>query len=187
MFLPHPRVKVGIVGSLPDREVAYLASDRQGSNFESCVGRTVSSQSSQSTHLQWMKMIYISCTLYVLVSAVLCNITHITWAIISPSSGGSPGPVQPIRAQRCTYSAWNPIHFISFERVNISGVSDNHGTLKDYLSQVRLQWLRLPGIRVSKTHVSCPLNPHSAKIDFSRQNLTPVDVRFWQLKSIFAL
>ena len=43
MFLPHPRVKVSIVGSLRDREVACLASDRQGSNFESCVWRTVSS------------------------------------------------------------------------------------------------------------------------------------------------
>ena len=46
MFLPHPRVKVSIVGSLRDREVACSSSDRQGSNFESCVWRTVSSQSS---------------------------------------------------------------------------------------------------------------------------------------------
>ena len=46
MFLPHPRVKVSIVGSLRDREVACSASDRQCSNFESCVWRTVSSQSS---------------------------------------------------------------------------------------------------------------------------------------------
>ena len=46
MFLPHPRVKVSIVGSLRDREVACSVSDRQGSNFESCVWRTVSSQSS---------------------------------------------------------------------------------------------------------------------------------------------
>ena len=37
---------VSIVGSLRDREVACSASDRQGSNFESCVWRTVSSQSS---------------------------------------------------------------------------------------------------------------------------------------------
>ena len=44
MFLPHPRVS--IVGSLRDREVACSASDRQGSNFESCVWRTVTSQSS---------------------------------------------------------------------------------------------------------------------------------------------
>ena len=46
MFLPHPRVKVSIVGGLRDREVACSASDRQGSNFESCVWRTVSSHSS---------------------------------------------------------------------------------------------------------------------------------------------
>ena len=46
MFLPHPRVKDSIAGSLRDREVACSASDRQGSKFESCVWRTVSSQSS---------------------------------------------------------------------------------------------------------------------------------------------
>ena len=46
LFLPHPRVKISILGSLRNREVAYSASDRQGSNFESCVWRTVSSQSS---------------------------------------------------------------------------------------------------------------------------------------------
>ena len=41
----HQRVKVSIVGSLRDREVACSTSDRQGLNFESCVWRTVSSQS----------------------------------------------------------------------------------------------------------------------------------------------
>ena len=46
MFFSHPRVKVSIVGSLCDREVACSALDRQGSNFESCVWRTLSSQSS---------------------------------------------------------------------------------------------------------------------------------------------
>ena len=40
MFLP-----LSIVGSICDREVACSASDRQGSNFESCVWRTVSSHS----------------------------------------------------------------------------------------------------------------------------------------------
>ena len=44
LFLPHPRVKLSIVGSLCDREVACSASDRQCSNFESCVWGTVSSQ-----------------------------------------------------------------------------------------------------------------------------------------------
>ena len=43
MFLPHPHPRVG---GLRDREVACSASDRQGSNFESCVWRTVSSHSS---------------------------------------------------------------------------------------------------------------------------------------------
>ena len=52
MFLPHPRVKVSIVGSLRDREVAFSASDCHGSNLESCVWRAVSSQSSH--HLQEM-------------------------------------------------------------------------------------------------------------------------------------
>ena len=41
----HPRVKVSIVESLRDREVSCSTSDRQGPNFESCVWRTVSSQS----------------------------------------------------------------------------------------------------------------------------------------------
>ena len=49
MFLLHPRVKVSIVGSLRDREVACSASDRQ-------------------------------------------EISNLV-SIISPSSGGSPGPV----------------------------------------------------------------------------------------------
>ena len=51
MFLPHPRVKVSIAGSLRDREVACSASDRQGSNFESCVWRTVSSHHPQEALL----------------------------------------------------------------------------------------------------------------------------------------
>ena len=54
MFLPHPRVKLSIVGSLPDREVACSTSDRQSSNFESCVWGTVSSHSSH--HLQEVYM-----------------------------------------------------------------------------------------------------------------------------------
>ena len=40
MFLPHPLLK------LRDREVACSASDLQGLNFEFCVWRTVTSQSS---------------------------------------------------------------------------------------------------------------------------------------------
>ena len=42
---------MSIVGSLRDREVACSASDRQGSNFESCVWRTVSSHHPQEVLL----------------------------------------------------------------------------------------------------------------------------------------
>ena len=49
MFLPHPLMKLSIVGNLSDREVACSVSDLQGLNFESCVWRTVSSQSSRHT------------------------------------------------------------------------------------------------------------------------------------------
>ena len=40
-FLPHPLVKLSIVGSLRDREVACSASDLQGLNFEPCVWRAM--------------------------------------------------------------------------------------------------------------------------------------------------
>ena len=61
MFLPHPRVKVSIVGSLRDREVACSASDRQGSNFESCVLRTVSSNHLTILRFSWPSLAYM-CT-----------------------------------------------------------------------------------------------------------------------------
>ena len=51
IFLPHPRVKLSIVGSLRDRKVACSASDRQGPNFESCVWRKVSSHHPQEVLL----------------------------------------------------------------------------------------------------------------------------------------
>ena len=56
VFLPHPRVKVSIVGSLRDQEVACSASDRQGSNFESCVWRTVSSHHPQEVLLAQFRL-----------------------------------------------------------------------------------------------------------------------------------
>ena len=48
MFLPHPLVKLSIVGILRDRGIASSASDGQGSNCESCVWRAVSSHSSHN-------------------------------------------------------------------------------------------------------------------------------------------
>ena len=43
---------ISIVGSFRDREVACSASDRQGSDFESCVWRTVSSHSSHHPQIE---------------------------------------------------------------------------------------------------------------------------------------
>ena len=76
MFFPHSRVKVSIVGSLRDREVACSASDRQGSNFESCVWRTVSSQSSH--HPQEVLLAQFS--LYVYKGGLKPDSFHFTWA-----------------------------------------------------------------------------------------------------------
>ena len=56
MFLPHPLVKLSIVGSLCDREVACSVSDLQGLNFKSRVGRAVSSQHPQEVHLAQLSM-----------------------------------------------------------------------------------------------------------------------------------
>ena len=72
LFLHHPRVKVSIVGSLRDREVACSASDRQGSTFESCVWRTVSSQSSHRPH--FISFFYLLFDLAQM--AVVVDLTH---------------------------------------------------------------------------------------------------------------
>ena len=49
--LSHPFVKLSIVGSLHDREVACTASDLQSLNVESCVWRALSSYHSQEVIL----------------------------------------------------------------------------------------------------------------------------------------
>ena len=72
MFLPHPRVKVSIVGILRDQEVAC-------SNFVSCVWRTVSSQSSH--HPQEVLLAQFS--LYVHKGGLkpdLFHFAHIAWS-----------------------------------------------------------------------------------------------------------
>ena len=48
MFLPHLLVKLSIVGSIRDREVACSARELQVLNFESCVWRAVSSHPSHN-------------------------------------------------------------------------------------------------------------------------------------------
>ena len=119
MFLPHPRVKVSIVGSLRDREVACSASDRQGLNFESCVWRTVSSQSSHHpqevllaqfslyVHKGGLKLPDVGVSKKQNVFSPLTRKDLILWGasvterivclksvilFYSPFSGGSPGP-----------------------------------------------------------------------------------------------
>ena len=88
LFLTHPRVKVSIVGSLRDREEACSASDRQGSNFESCVWRTVSSQSSH--HPQ--EVLHAQFSLYVHKGGLkpdsfhYLGIQHIFWPYLSKRS-----------------------------------------------------------------------------------------------------
>ena len=83
MFLPHPRVKVSIVGSLLDREVAWSASDRQGSNFESCVWRTVSSQSSHHTQ----EVLLAQFSLYVHKGGLKPDSFHFIYSIVVHARG----------------------------------------------------------------------------------------------------
>ena len=80
MFLPHPLVKLSIVGNLRDREVSCSASDRQGSNFESCVWRTVSSHSSHHPY----EILLAQFSLYVHKSGIKPDLFHfISFAIFS--------------------------------------------------------------------------------------------------------
>ena len=71
-------MKFSIAGSLRDREVACSASDRQGSNFESCVWRTVSSQSSH--HPQEVLLAQFS--LYVHKGGLKPDSFHFPWEIV---------------------------------------------------------------------------------------------------------
>ena len=80
MFLPHPRVKLSIMGSLRDREVACSASDRQGSNFDCCVWRTVSSHSSH--HPQEVFLAQFS--LYVHKGGLKPDLFHFIFALYLP-------------------------------------------------------------------------------------------------------
>ena len=107
MFLPHPRVKVSIVGSLRDREVACSASDRQGSNFESCVWRTVSSQSSHHPH----EVLLAQFSLYVHKGGLKPDSFHFIFesTLANREEIKKPCRVYPFCAQNV---ASNPIHFI---------------------------------------------------------------------------
>ena len=81
MFLPHPRVKLSIMGSLRDREVACSASDRQGSNCESYVWRAVSSHSSHHPP----EVLLVKFSLYVLKSGLKPDSIHVFNSCSPPS------------------------------------------------------------------------------------------------------
>ena len=52
------------------------------------------------------------------------------------------------------------------------------------------KWVKIIHICTTWTKKICHssnLSPYSTGTDFSRQNLTSVDIRFWRLKSIAAL
>ena len=70
---------VSIVGSLCDREVACSASDRQGSNFDSCVWRTALSQSSH----QPQEVLLAQFSLYVHKGCLKPDSFHFYWPIYS--------------------------------------------------------------------------------------------------------
>ena len=112
MFLPHPRLKVSIVESLRDREVACSASDRQGSNFESCVWRTVSSQSSH--HPQ--KVLLAQFSLYVHKGSLKPDSFHFIYMVRCLNyfrlfySG-----INPHNAELFLYKQWRPRFFFQFE------------------------------------------------------------------------
>ena len=59
-------------------------------------------------------------------------------------------------------------------------IDPNYTLLASFWANVTACWLNvMPGL----SHI----NPFSAGIDFRRQNLTSIEVRFWRLKSIPAL
>ena len=65
IFLPHQLVKFNIVVSLRGREVVCSVSDRQGSNFESCVWRAVSSHPSHHPQEVLLAQLAYMCTIVV--------------------------------------------------------------------------------------------------------------------------
>ena len=139
MFPPHPCVKVSIVGSLRDQEVACSASDRQGSNFESCVWRTVSSQSSH--HPQEVLLAQFS--LYVHKGGLKPNSFHFLPCIpvdeITHSKKLPSGDFHDIRNAFLTllYNArQKPDHPSLYRKGTNSGYVNDYGTLSVHKPEI---------------------------------------------------
>ena len=81
MFLSHLLQIINIVGSLRVREVACSVSDRQGSNFESCVWRAVSLHSSHHPQEVLLAQFILSWSVYADMLSALRIIPDITQAI----------------------------------------------------------------------------------------------------------
>ena len=64
-----------------------------------------------------------------------------------------------------------------------------HQNLQIFGLKLNEIWGNFQLLKVSETldYFFWRFNPYNAWIDFSRQNLTSVDVRFWRRKSITAL
>ena len=131
-FLPHPRVKVSIVESLRDREVACSASDRQGSNFESCVWRTLSSQSSH--HPQEVLLAQFS--------------LHVHKGGLKPDSFHFFGRLGIWRDQviiaviQLLFKSWNRILYLVQIRLTIKGVVHCVRTTGHICTQKAPRWLQ---------------------------------------------
>ena len=122
LFLPHPRVKVSIVGSLRDREVACSASDRQGSNFESCVWRTVSSQSSH--HPQEVLLAQFS--LYVHKGGLKPDSFHFHWRIHHSHYKIS----KPPQKWSWPLNKWLQTIYLSYYKRDLSHCREGHSHIK---------------------------------------------------------
>ena len=137
MFPPHPCVKVSIVGSLRDREVACSASDRQGSNFESCVWRTVSSQSSH--HPQEVLLAQFS--LYVHKGVLKPDSFHIIFSLSSKHRNASAirhatwdDTTDATIAGLSTHHRWRHSHELyltSFTYLNVRALKWSYNTVNE--------------------------------------------------------
>ena len=126
--------------SLRDREVACSASDRQGSNFESCVLRTVSSQSSHHPH----EVLLAQFSLYVHKGGLKPDSFHLYincysshWFLGFPEClGGGPGAVvNPLTAKLFTLN-FHPLEVVSRWRDPHIQESENYSDLTKWRSTV---------------------------------------------------